>query len=161
MTNTYCQRFLTTEERFWQKVQKAHSENGCWLWQNYLDKDGYGHFWIGSRIDKSRRPIRAHRFAYELLVEPIPPNMTIDHICRHRNCVNPNHLRILSKGENMLAGNNIQAQNKRKTHCKRGHPLKGRFLQIVYRGDRIERHCRECKRLWMAEYRTSKRLNSS
>ena len=155
MPNTYHQRFLTTQERFWQKVQFTH--DGCWFWLGSPDKDGYGRFHLGSRTDKSRHAVFAHRFAYEFLVGSIPNNMTIDHICRTHNCVNPSHLRILSAVENAMAGDSIQAQNKRKTHCKRGHPLSGRFLQIVHRGNHVERHCRECKRLWMADYRAKKR----
>ena len=157
MANTYYQRFLTTEERFWQKTHKPLLPNTCWLWKGHLDKDGYGTFYTGSRTNKTRRGIRAHRFVYALLVGPIPENMTIDHICRCRNCVNPKHLRLLSATDNLMAGMGIQAQNKRKTHCKRGHPFEGHTLQIVHRGNRIERHCRECKRLWMAEYRARKR----
>lgn len=153
MANTYAQRFLTIEERFWQKVAKGISPESCWHWQGTIDQDGYSRFWVGSRTNNSRRSLLAHRLAYEWLIGPIPPKLTIDHLCNTRNCVNPAHMRPVPIGDNVLRGNSIQGQNKRKTHCKRGHPLKGRFLQVVRRGRYIERHCRECKRLWMAEHR--------
>ena len=52
-----------TETLFWQKVNKT---DGCWLWTAYLNRTGYGQFRV------NRRGVLAHRFAYELVVGPIP-----------------------------------------------------------------------------------------
>src|SRR3990167_3621402 len=60
------------EARFWQKVDKD-TGRGCWLWLGALDKDGYGRF-----RDDSQRMTRVHRFAYELLVAPIPEGLVLD-----------------------------------------------------------------------------------
>ena len=101
-------------ERFWKKVKKTR--NGCWLWIAATSK-GYGQF----SINRIMRP--AHRIAYELLVGKIPKDLTLDHLCRNRACVKPNHLEPVTSVENMLRGNGWSGRNHQKTHCLRGHPL--------------------------------------
>lgn len=61
-------------------------DNGCYDWQRSKDKDGYGYFRAGRRV------IRAHKFYYELKYGPVAPGMELDHRCRNRGCVNPEHL---------------------------------------------------------------------
>ena len=77
----------TPEERFWAKVDKT---DDCWLWTANRTNAGYGHFWL------DRRMVLAHRFAYELLIGPIPDGLTLDHLCRVRACVNPAHLEAVT-----------------------------------------------------------------
>jgi hypothetical protein len=81
------------ETRFFQKVTVARAED-CWLWQGALTK-GYGAF---RGADKKRH--EAHRWAYEFLRAPIPPGLTIDHLCRVKTCVNPWHLELVTRQEN-------------------------------------------------------------
>lgn len=82
------------KERFWEMVNKT---SNCWLWTGSTkSQGGYGRF----VIDDNRR-ILAHRYAYELLVGPITDGMQLDHICRIRHCVNPEHLRVVTRKENM------------------------------------------------------------
>lgn len=116
---------------------------GCWIWTRGVSSGttprtagGYG------KLRKHRRDLLAHRVAYELMVGEIPAGMTVDHACRVRCCVNPEHLRLMTAAENALSGNGVMARNKRKTSCKRGHPLTGINLVLVSRG----RRCRECER---------------
>jgi hypothetical protein len=82
---------LTAEKRFWSKVQKGP---GCWLWLGRLNSVGYG------RVSRNGRLQHAHRFVYELVKGPIPPGLEIDHICRNRACVNPDHLRLATSKQN-------------------------------------------------------------
>jgi len=100
----------TAEDRFWAKIRKTET---CWLWTAGTNRSGYGTFSIGVHCPK----ILAHRFAYQLLVGPIPAGQEIDHVrargCTNRNCVNPSHLESISHAENMLRA--------RKTHCVNGH----------------------------------------
>lgn len=77
--------------RFWPKVEKTST---CWLWTAGTDDDGYGLFWLDARITK------AHRFAYELLVGSVPEGKILDHTCRVRRCVNPDHLRPVTVAQN-------------------------------------------------------------
>ena len=74
-------------------------ECGCWLF-SFTDRYGYGRFKFKGK------QLRAHRFAYEKLVGPIPDDCDIDHLCdRHRNCVNPAHMEPVSRSENSVRAN--------------------------------------------------------
>ena len=132
---------MSTDKRFWGKVDKG-GPGGCWLWTSTMIPDGYGSFRIGSRVDGTRRRVLAHRFAYELLVGPIPEGLTLDHLCRVRRCVNPVHLEPVTGRVNTLRGENPLAKNARKTHCPQGHPYD---LLNTYTDPAGRRHCRTCK----------------
>lgn len=98
-----------TELRFWSKVDKGEN---CWLWTGRTKPDGYGVF--KNKAPNGRwKHVYAHRFAYETERGPIPDGLTIDHLCRVRNCVNPDHLEPVTRNENM--------RRSRKPHCRRGH----------------------------------------
>lgn len=87
--------------RFWSKVVKEGS-HGCWRWQGRLNHAGYGRFTVGGRRDA--RWVMAHRFAYELLIGPIPEGLELDHLCRQRDCVNPGHMEPVTREENSRRG---------------------------------------------------------
>lgn len=112
------------QERFNNKWIK----NGqCKLWTGKLDKDGYGTFYF---IKKSRR---AHRVAYFFEFGDIPKDMVIDHICGNRHCVEPSHLRAVTKRENALHNSrSIAAINAQKTHCVNGHPFDRKYGKQRY-----------------------------
>lgn len=98
----------------------------CWIWCVNVTDQGYGYY-----HDKVTRKNRsAHRLIYESLRGPIPESMTLDHLCRVRRCVNPDHLEVVSNRENILRGVSVVAEDARKTHCKRDHPLSGENLKI-------------------------------
>lgn len=69
--------------------------SGCWLWDGHLGRNGYG------SIHVDRRPRYAHRVVWELERGPIPAGLTLDHLCRVRRCVNPDHLEPVSSAENI------------------------------------------------------------
>lgn len=85
------------EERFWSKVEKS---SGCWAWTGHKNRNGYG--WTLGPKGKGES---AHRIAYELLVGPIPEGLQIDHLCRNRACVNPDHLEPVTQRVNWQRGN--------------------------------------------------------
>ena len=83
-------------ERFWEKAKKTDT---CWLWTAGRTRCGYGHFKeiaTGTQLKWTR----AHRFAYEELVGPIPDGLVLDHMCHQPLCVNPDHLRAVTQSEN-------------------------------------------------------------
>jgi len=86
---------LPVEERFWGKVQRCDAEE-CWPWLEGTTSDGYGRFGI-----TSEEVVGAHRFAYELIVGPIPAGLTIDHLCRNILCCNPAHMETVTNSENV------------------------------------------------------------
>lgn len=82
-------------ERFWARVHKTAS---CWHWTGSRSSKGYGLLHLTR--DGRKTSIRAHRFAYELLVGPVPEGLQLDHICSVRHCVNPAHLEPVTNAEN-------------------------------------------------------------
>lgn len=89
---------------------------GCWVWRGPLDRDGYGTFHL------RRLTRRAHRVGWYDLRGPIPEGMVVNHACRNRRCVNPQHMELTTPRENALRDTtSVAAINGRKTHCPRGH----------------------------------------
>src|SRR5204863_5270925 len=103
--------------------------------------DGYGRW----QVTDSRVKVRAHRFAYEELIGPIPDGLVLDNTCRIRNCVNPEHLDPCTVQENLARSRGWNA-NALKTHCPQGHPYSPENTYLVKRGDngKIRRRCRTC-----------------
>ena len=108
-------------------------ESGCWIWLGAKQTNGYGHMgYMG-------KTYLAHRVSYEQHVGSIPENLVIDHMCRVRDCVNPDHLRATTFIDNLFAPNSmsISAVMKRKTVC----PKCGGAYTKVKRG----RECVPCR----------------
>lgn len=122
--------------RFHEKY-RVDTNTGCWLWTDALT-DGYGYFWDGTR------KVGAHRFAYELLIGPIPDGRVIDHRCRTRGCVNPAHMEPVAPGVTVLRGKSFAAVYARATHCVNGHEFTPENTHIRKDG---RRQCRACRRV--------------
>lgn len=127
-------------------MSKVEKRNDCWLWQGQLDKDGYGTFYL-RRVGR-----RAHRVGWYMLNGEIPEGMVVNHVCGHRNCVNPQHLDLLTPRENALKDSrSLGAINARKVHCPEGHEY-----DREYSGQRYCSICEAAKRRrlrikWSAE----------
>ena len=130
-------------DRFKEKF-KIDSVTGCWNWTASLNHGGYGMIGGSPPEYKDYRPILAHRVAYKLLIGPIPKDCEIDHLCRNRKCVNPQHLEAVSHKVNCLRGNSPPAIRSRQTHCAKGHPLVG--LNLYIHPNTGYRKCRICGR---------------
>ena len=134
---------------FWAKVTVPADKDQCWVWQAMKDRNGYGKFHDPAQ---DRRVVYAHRYSWELCNPPIPAGLTIDHVCRNRSCVNPNHLRVMTQGDNTRAGRNAQREA---THCPRGHPYDD---ENTYRAPKTgKRNCRICGDRRTREYRQRRR----
>lgn len=139
--------------RFWVKVQKTP---GCWLWTAAVSREGYGVFGA-ERVGGRNRFVHSHRYAYELLVGPIPDGLHLDHLCRVPRCVNPAHLEPVTPRENTLRGIGPSAKNAVKTHCKHGHPFTPENTRIDHRTG--NRSCWTCRRQISARWNA--RLSAS
>jgi hypothetical protein len=122
-----------TRERFWSKVNKTA---GCWLWlgptRSYR---GYGRFQLDSGYHM------AHRIAYTLEVGPIPDDYQIDHLCRVRHCVRPDHLEAVTQYVNNMRSESVTARESRQTECIHGHKFTPDNTYLTPTG---RRQCRTC-----------------
>ena len=91
------QNALRAKEPFDSKYQ-INAETGCWMWQRGLDSDGYGKHWHQGDT------IRAHVFSFEQKYGLVPVGLTLDHKCRNRTCVNPDHVEPVTVAENTRRG---------------------------------------------------------
>ena len=135
----------TVDPRFWDKVEKGP---GCWNWSGRVGRKGYGQFGNG----RSRSTL-VHKIAYEAIRGPVPDGLELDHLCRNRRCVNPDHLEPVTHRENVLRGDGLAAKNARKTLCfKCGATLGGENAVSTK-----DRSCRRCAFARQAEWKRAKR----
>jgi hypothetical protein len=113
---------------------------GCWLWVGKMVPNGYG------TVNVGYKRMMAHRLSYTLFKGEIPTGMEIDHKCRQKACVNPDHLEPVSRSENMIRNWPFDGRNK--PTCVRGHLLDG----ISSNGKQLRRHCVTCKRVRALAY---------
>jgi hypothetical protein len=114
---------------------------GCWNWTGALTDGGYG------KVKIDRRTLRAHRAIYELLVEAVPRHLEMDHLCRNRRCVNPDHLEPVTRSENVLRGLSplmIGELNRSRETCLHGHPFDEANTYV--NKNTGWRACRTCKK---------------
>lgn len=126
-------------DRFAKRV--ALTDSGCLQWLGATSGGGYAQ--IKLTPAEGKRLVYVHRWSYEHHVGPIPPGLQIDHLCRNRTCVNPEHLEAVTPRENVLRSASPVAINAAKTHCNHGHPL---TPENTYPSPEGWRRCRECKR---------------
>lgn len=138
---------MTRKKPFEQKMLEFIQITGfCWLWTGRLNDRGYGQVRVG------KRNLRAHRAVYAYLVEEPPEDKVANHLCKVRNCVNPDHVEFVTQRENVMYSFSPASANARKTHCKRGHELLGYNLYVKPSGQRI---CRTCKNAEQTKARQS------
>jgi len=142
-------KYKNVHQRFWEKVcprKKCLEFTGC------RDTNGYGTFW-GDR----GRMEKAHRWSYQAYVGAIPDGLEMDHLCRNRVCVHPDHLEPVTHAENMtrsMSGLAAKLRLDGMTHCKRGHEFTP--SNIYWGKTRIgnpARWCRTCRREYMHDWR--------
>lgn len=108
-------------------------DSPCVIWQGALQSSGYASIGIGGKT------YLAHRVVWEAAHGPIPDELTVDHLCGNRRCLNAGHLELVTRSENGSRA------TRGATHCARGHELAGHNLIIKKRGGLPPvRNCRTC-----------------
>lgn len=129
------------------------NEKGCHLFQGYL-RQGYAR---ASVYDSGCKTVTVHLAIYEFVNGRIPEGCDPDHLCRNRNCINPDHIEVVTHKVNVLRGSGHTAINARKTHCIRGHEFTTDNTISAYTNNG-GRKCRACARQ-LHEQRNAKRIS--
>lgn len=132
-------------------------DSDCWEFNGSLDKNGYG------QIRRTSGSMAyAHRLMYEELVGAIPEGLVLDHLCRVRNCINPDHLEPVTQIENVKRGLGITPAleaKRNKTTCKQGHSY---TESNTYRHpDTGARNCKRCQYLRNIQSRARRLQNAN
>jgi hypothetical protein len=136
--NSSYRRKASLRDKFFDRVCK---KSKCWIWQGVVNHDGYGRFLVNGKYKM------AHRFSYELKHGKILPypEFEVDHLCKVRNCVNPDHLEVVKHVVNIRRGG-----NSKKTHCIHGHIFDEENTLYTKSG---ARQCKKCRDLKAKKYR--------
>lgn len=132
------------------RIEDRGYTSPCHIWEGYVKETGYGQI----RVHGRTRP--AHVVAWTNANGPVPEGHDLDHLCRVRNCIRPDHLEPVTRGENLRRGIGPELHRQRqraKTHCIRGHAYSPENTFINVNGARV---CRPCCRIRNASYRSGK-----
>lgn len=112
----------------------------CQVWTGALKDKGYGQVSSGMARPKA---LAAHRAAYAYAYGSIPQGLHIDHLCRNRACINPEHMEAVEPSENTRRGQSPSSVASREGRCKKGHPyVPGSFYQSKH-----SKSCRICRNI--------------
>lgn len=113
---------------------KIYNGTPCWIWLGGTGR-GYGIIRVNTH-----KQIGAHVYSYLLYKGDVPENMELDHLCRNRLCVNPDHLEAVTHKVNVERGISEVGKNSQKTHCPHGHEYNEQNTLTISG----KRYCRTC-----------------
>ena len=131
---------------FWAKVDKTGI---CWEWTATKLHNGYGQFHLNGKTKL------AHRISYEIKWGKIPDGLQLDHLCRTRGCVNPDHLEAVTQKVNEQRGLAVI------THCPKGHKYTPDNLCKQVGRRATWRKCKTCSQTECREYYYKKKALAS
>lgn len=122
---------------------------GCWQSVYFVTRYGYCELRAKPYPDLPEKMYLAHRAAYTYYAGRIPDGMTVHHDCYNRRCVNPWHLRLLTRSEN---GRRHDGDDFPLGQCRNGHPLTPENT-AVWGKKKVKKYCRPCRIETMRQYR--------
>lgn len=123
----------------------------CQIWQGAVQSSGYGS--VNGGEGKS---LLAHRVVFTEMVGPIEEDLTVDHLCANKLCMNVFHMELVTRSENS------RRKNERQTHCVKGHELAGDNLRFSRKSDgHTRRVCMTCHRAHTAAYRARQKQEAA
>jgi len=133
----------TKDEARFRTKYTVDGTTGCWIWHgSRFQKTQYSLFNVKC-TDGVWRPTVGHRVSYELHKGEIPIGHDIDHLCRNRQCVNPQHLEAVTRQLNFLRGAHETAILVSMNRCPKGHEFTEENTITRPNG---KRECRTCVR---------------
>lgn len=148
MTNATLQIPILNEKQlkhFWENVLFTTL---CWEWLGWETNSGYAQFRIGIK------KYLVHRISYEMYKGIIPKYYEVDHLCKNKKCVNPDHLESVEGKENNRRSNSKSSINSKKTNCNNGHEF---TIQNTYVTKQGHRECIICMKKLNKEYEKNNR----
>lgn len=133
--------------KYLQSKIQPEPNTGCWLWTAGTQR-GYGRV----QLPGTRTVRKAHNVVYSLLRGGVPEGLILDHLCRVRCCVNPEHLEPVLQVVNTMRGESPAAKNALKALCHNGHSLEGTYVP------RRGRQCRTCYLAYQLRYNRQQRI---
>ena len=112
------------------EATRHHREGDCIIWDGAKDRWGYG------LVSRGGSTMVAHKWYWLNDGREIPPGMELDHKCRREDCINLDHLRLLTSGENCQNHSGPRADNKSGYRGVYLHPRQGWTASVSVAGER-------------------------
>ena len=136
--------FFDHEGAFWSKVDRSAGETACWIWMRAVDSSGYG------ALKVRGRKLNAHRYSYELHYGTIPDGLDVCHRCNTRLCVNPAHLYVGTRKQNVadsiaagtyhfLSGGGANQKGEKNPHATLTNEEVLEIYQRAWSGERLQK----------------------
>lgn len=133
---------VNLKPRSWISDRMDIDADGCWRWNRYINPRGYG------IVHLSERSVMAHVLSYTISKGPVPEGLELDHLCRNKSCVNPDHLEAVTHKENVRRAP-LMGRGKSSIVCPKCNAYMlqaNQMLETKYRDGSQYARCRSCRK---------------